>query len=135
MIRALCEREYLQPSSVLSLDSDRVQRIEHSSGECVSCERGDVTSELYRMCSLLIVCAHCSLYVLTAHCMCSLLIVCAHCSLYVPTAHYMCSLYIVVFTACTHWYFAHCSVLLLIILFAHHMPFIHSLMSEDLLLQ
>ena len=47
MIRALCEREYLQPSSVLSLDSDRVQRIEHSSGECVSCERGDVTSELY----------------------------------------------------------------------------------------
>ena len=39
VIRALCEREYLQPSSVLSLDSDRVQRIEHSSGECVSCER------------------------------------------------------------------------------------------------
>ena len=34
VIRALCEREY-----VLSLDSDRVQRIEHSSGECVSCER------------------------------------------------------------------------------------------------
>ena len=49
MIRALCEREYLQPSSVLSLDSDRVQRIEHSSGECVSCERGDITSELYCM--------------------------------------------------------------------------------------
>ena len=48
MIRALCEREYLQPSSVLSLDSDRVQRIEHSSGECVSCEQGDVTLELYR---------------------------------------------------------------------------------------
>ena len=39
MIRALCEREYFQPSSVLSLDSDRVQHIEHSSGECVSCER------------------------------------------------------------------------------------------------
>ena len=42
MIRALCEREYLQvskPSSALSLESDRVQRIEHSSGECVSCER------------------------------------------------------------------------------------------------
>ena len=48
VIRALCEHEYLQPSSVLSLDSDRVQRIEHSSGECVSCERGDVTFELYR---------------------------------------------------------------------------------------
>ena len=39
VIRALCEREYLQPSSVLSLEIDRVQRIEHSSGECVSCER------------------------------------------------------------------------------------------------
>ena len=49
MIRALCEREYLQPSSVLSLNSDRVQRIEHSSGERVSCERGDVTLELYRI--------------------------------------------------------------------------------------
>ena len=34
VIQALCEREYLQPSSVLSLDSDQVQRIEHSSGEC-----------------------------------------------------------------------------------------------------
>ena len=51
VIRALCEREYLQPSSVLSLDSDRVQRIEHSSGECVSCKRGDVTLELYCICS------------------------------------------------------------------------------------
>ena len=49
VIRALCEREYLQPSSVLSLDSDRVQRIKHSSGVCVSCERGDVTFELYCM--------------------------------------------------------------------------------------
>ena len=47
MIQALCEREYLRvskPLSVLCLDSrsrvhDRVQRIEHSSGEHVSYTR------------------------------------------------------------------------------------------------
>ena len=86
---------------------------------------------------LLIVCAHCSLYMLTAHCMCLLPIVCIH-----FTAHCMCSLLCMslLLIVCAHCSIcAHCSLYVLATYLLNALLFIDSwyffFCLKDLLLQ